>query len=253
MKEKRSTYIRKRSLYRRIKSKTKEQLAREKEEQTHGRLYKITACVWIFIAGFFAYQSSNTVYGLISFIFLFAGFIVLFENLFYTLHLARNKKGEILKTKTMLWILAGKEMFFSYILILMSLIIVLFILKLLPFEISEKSNFNILITAPFLIAFLIYCIYTKFEIDSKIYKKTAKKDKKKLERFEKEKHHVFFLNITDIIAIVATVLLLSNSTFSLVNPTQAGSVDDLLYTFEFKVLLFAMANYVPAIYLRIPK
>ena len=227
--------------------------AKNKEERTHGKIYNIIMGVLIFFSFFFLFNYPNPVIAILSGIFAILLTIVFVENMSYQLYTSKNHSGQPISKKTIVFLIAVKQIFLTYFFGVITFSLAYFFFAILPFQLGEKTAFNVFIIFTLLISFLIYYFYTKYEIGHKIFLKTALKEKRMIEAIKEEEYQERLLIMTDVFAICATVLLLANSTASLAYPAEVTPPDELLSTFEFKILMALLAVYVPAIYLRIIK
>lgn len=244
--ENRSSYKKKRRNNRKLKEK-----AKIEEERTHGKFYNIT--MGVLIGGLFilfAYPP-NLAIAVLSVLLLTSLTIVFFGNQTYKLSITKDHKGELIQKKKIVALTAFIQILLSYLFGIISAFLVVTFFELLPFQLPGKTGFNVFIITTLLMSFLFYYFYTKYEVGHKIFQKTALKEKRMIEAIKEEEYQKLLLNMTDVFAIGATVLLLANSTASLAYPTEETTPDELLSIFESRVLIMLLAVYVPAIYLRI--
>lgn len=121
-----------------------------------------------------------------------------------------------------------------------------------------KSVFNILIILSFLLTFAFYYMYRKYRVPEfieRLLKRFTSKGKNdhsslEIEVFKEKAVKERVAKIIDLITILATVFLLSNSTFTTLNPAElnlAKPFDSL----EFRLLVLLLPIYVQSAYYKI--
>lgn len=247
MSENRDSYKKKRRNNRKLEAK-----AKIEEERTHGKIYNSTMVIIVGSLIILFSYAPNLVIGVLSALLLTALLIIFIGNLTYKLSVTKDYKGEPLQKNTIVALTAFMQISLAYLFVIISTFLVIVFFELFFFQLTGKTGFNVFIISTLLLSFLFYYFYTKYEWGQMIFQKTALKEKRTIEAIKEEEYQKLLLNITDIFAIAATVLLLANSTSSLAYPAEATTPDNLLSTLESRVLLLLLAVYVPAIYLRVP-
>lgn len=170
-----------------------------------------------------------------------------------------NKKHEV-----NVIILILKNTFICIVLTFSSLLIVIYgLIKIYGNVEMTKSLFNIMVTSGFLLTFIFYYIYQKPKVQNfteRLAKKVAPKFFKEMKNENPNLESAFYEDeavketahkFIDLITILVTVLLLSNSTFTTLNPNGISLTANPFDSLEFSVLIYVIPMYVQSAFYRL--